>query len=122
MDGKLHAVDFETGKPIWQFATKGEKAYDDWDAFLSSPVIDDNVIYFGSSDKNMYAVDVATGLLKWQYTTGEMIHSSPALDETTIYFGNCEGKVYALDRNTGTLKWSYKTKGYSDMPKGEIIA
>src|SRR5207249_1284047 len=37
------------------------------DIFLSSPVVANGVVYFGSGDGNLYALDSATGDLLWDF-------------------------------------------------------
>ncbi len=46
---------------LWSYAT--EKPVP------SSPAISGGVVYVGSEDGNVYALDAATGNLKWKYTT-----------------------------------------------------
>ena len=36
---------------------------DIYDSYLSSPVVVDGVVYFGSGDSHVYAVDAATGFI-----------------------------------------------------------
>ena len=67
-----------------------------------------NVIYFGSNDTNIYALN-PDGTLKWYYSTGDAVRSSPAVDEEgTVYIGSDDDRLYALNPD-GTLKWSYLT-------------
>jgi eukaryotic-like serine/threonine-protein kinase len=49
-------------KVKWQFHTGG--------MVISSPAVVKGVAYFGSTDRNLYAVDVASGALKWKFTGG----------------------------------------------------
>jgi len=44
-----------------QFHTRGQ--------VISSPVVADGQLYFGSYDGNFYAVDAATGQLRWKFKT-----------------------------------------------------
>jgi outer membrane protein assembly factor BamB len=37
------------------------------------------MVYFGSGDGNLYALDSATGELRWKFKTGDVVHASPAL-------------------------------------------
>ena len=80
--------------------------------FNSAPSIDSNgVIYVGSVDGNLYAVN-ANGVEKWAYSTGQEIESSPAIgNDGTIYVGSDNGLIYALNPNDGTPKWIYTTGG-----------
>jgi outer membrane protein assembly factor BamB len=49
----------------WKFKTKGK--------FFSSPTLSDGVVYFGSSDNHLYAVDIKTGEEKWKFKTGSIV-------------------------------------------------
>jgi len=62
----------------------------------SSPAVSDGVVYIGSVDKKVYALDAATGALKWNYTTGGYIGSSPAVCSGVVYIGSDDMKVYAF--------------------------
>ena len=63
----------------WKFKT-GSSVY-------SSPAVIDGVVYFGSYDKHLYAVDIKTGEEKWKFKTGDSIYLSiPAISEAVLYF------------------------------------
>jgi outer membrane protein assembly factor BamB len=83
---------------------EGQKAY----AF-NNPVVKDDTIYFGSTDGNFSALDIATGYMRWVYKTQGSINSVPFADEKKVYFGSNDGTAYALWRKDGTLAWSYYT-------------
>ncbi|MEU3491240.1 protein kinase domain-containing protein, partial [Streptomyces massasporeus] len=48
----------------------------DW--VYSSPAVVDGIVYIGSADKKVYALDAATGTPRWTHTTGAGVYSSPA--------------------------------------------
>jgi outer membrane protein assembly factor BamB len=124
-DGNLYALDAKTGTEQWKFKTAGEHRFtarhlhgsepaaemmaDPFDFYLSSPVVASGVVYFGSGDGNIYAVDAASGTLKWKFQTGDVVHASPALSDGTLYVGSWDSFFYALDAATGQEKWRYKT-------------
>jgi outer membrane protein assembly factor BamB len=78
---------------------------------MSSPAVPGGVVYVGSIDWHVYALDAATGSLRRTYTAGDSINSSPAVAGGTVYVGCNDGKVYALDAATGSLRWTYTTPG-----------
>jgi glucose dehydrogenase len=89
----------------WRFSTGlGPSAY-------SSPAVAAGVVYVGSSDNKVYALDAATGAKKWEFLTGNDVSSSPAVANGVVYVGSNDNKVYALDAATGALKWSFLTGG-----------
>lgn len=130
-DSILYALDEKTGDVRWKFKTAGERRFsakhlhgaepaaelmaDPFDFYLSSPIVAQGVVYFGSGDGNIYAVAASTGELKWKFQTGDVVHASPALADGTLYIGSWDSFFYALDAATGAEKWRYKTGEDHDM-------
>lgn len=55
-----------------------------------------------------YALDAATGALKWQFSEGAPIVPAPLVGKNgLVYFGANNYKFYALDANTGAKKWEF---------------
>ncbi len=125
VDGLVHAVDANSGAKRWTFATKGERRFtapgihgalprtermpDPFDVFLSSPTVVDGVVYVGSGDQHVYALDLATGALRWSFATGDVVHASPAVADGVVYIGSWDRNLYALDAATGRERWRYTT-------------
>jgi outer membrane protein assembly factor BamB len=124
-DSNFYAVDTTSGKLKWKFKTGGERRFagthlhgaepasetmpDPFDFFLSSPVLWNSAVYFGSGDTYIYALDAATGNLNWKFKTGDVVHASPAISEGTLFVGSWDSYFYALDAATGKEKWRFKT-------------
>ena len=62
----------------------------------SSPAVAGSTVYIGSDDHKVYALDAATGHVRWTYTTGSQVHSSPAVAGGAIYIGSEDYTVYDL--------------------------
>jgi outer membrane protein assembly factor BamB len=77
--------------------------------FESSPAVVNGVVYFGSDDGNVYALDASTGAKLWSYATGNVVVSSPAVANGVVYVGSANGNVYALNAGTGAKLWSFTT-------------
>ena len=58
----------------------------------SSPAVANGVVYVGSYDRHVYALNAGTGALLWKYQTGG---SSPAVANGVVYVGWEDG-VYAF--------------------------
>ncbi|AOZ91794.1 PQQ-binding-like beta-propeller repeat protein [Paenibacillus crassostreae] len=86
----------------WKFKTEGP--------VRSSPVILDGILYIGSDDQSVYAIEEESGTQKWSYKTRGAIKSSPAIAEETVYVYSDDGTIYALHLADGTMKWSYDTE------------
>ena len=64
---------------------------------FSSPGISDDIVYFGSDDGYLYAVDIQTGEEKWKFQASEFqVWSSPAIADGVVYIGTSEGHLYAV--------------------------
>lgn len=76
----------------------------------STPVLDEDKLYFGSDNGYFWALNQNDGSVAWKFKVGKIpfrrgIFSSPALYENLVFFGSYDGNVYALDKNSGQLKW-----------------
>jgi outer membrane protein assembly factor BamB len=70
------------------------------------PLVAKGLVYFGSWDDRVYAVDARTGRLRWSFTTGGRVKGGVALARGTVYVGSYDGRLYALDARSGRLRWS----------------
>jgi eukaryotic-like serine/threonine-protein kinase len=130
-DSNFYALDAAAGHLKWKFQTAGEKRFagkhlhhlqpaaetmpDPWDFYLSSPSVWNGVVYFGSGDGNIYALDANSGALKWKFQTGDVVHSSPAIADGTLFIGSWDRYLYALDAASGKEKWRFKTGDDPDL-------
>jgi len=124
-DGWFYAIDALTGKLKWRFKNAGERRFeathihgslpvaetmpDPFDCYLSSPAVWNGNVYFGSGDGNIYALDAATGNVKWRFHTGDVVHASPAISGGTLFIGSWDSYFYAIDAASGKEKWRFKT-------------
>ena len=104
-----------------RFSTKGG-----W----SGPVVVDNVVYLGTQEGRVLAVDLQGGIDKWSFPDlsrdeeplGRVLYGAPAVDvdeglgdeaegeavsakEKRVYFGTYDGLVYSLNAETGGEAW-----------------
>ena len=91
------------GNIQWTFSTGG--------VIQSSPAVAGGMVYFGSRDGKIYAVNAATGAEQWEYQTGSWVDSSPAVVNNVVYVGSNDGNLYALDASNGQKLWVFKTSG-----------
>lgn len=101
-------VAFDAGRPtgqvLWRFHPGG--------TIYSQPAFDAAFgrIYFGATDKRLYALD-DRGLFLWAYLTGDSIATRPLVVDETVFFGSEDRTIYALDAATGVLRWQVATNG-----------
>lgn len=84
---------------LWSFPVEG--------TVYSPPAFDAAAgrIYFGASDKRLYALD-ARGMFLWSFLARDNIAARPLLADGRVIFGDEDRHVYAVDAETGTLDWS----------------
>ena len=103
------------------YSTAGNLGEEKWwymddDHIEGSPVVDnDGVIYFGSWDGHIYAIN-PNGTFKWKCYLGGGggVDSSPTIDENgVLYVGTVlrtgGNYLFALYTNNGTKRWKFKT-------------
>jgi len=88
---------------VWKFKTDGQ--------IKSSPAIYDGLVFIGSSDANIYAINLENGRQVWAYQTGDAVEASPCVVEGSVFVGSSDNFLYALDARTGKLRWKYETSG-----------
>jgi outer membrane protein assembly factor BamB len=113
-DKMFYALDLE-GNLLWQEPFKASN----W--FWNTAIYHANVIYVGSMDGNLYAIDALTGKSVWSspFTTGGPIVSSPTIVESGIAVGSDDGNVYLVDSSTGREIRSFTTK---DKVRADLTA
>lgn len=107
-DKVVHALDRATGKLKWTFRTQGRVD--------SSPVVvmvetkpagsahspsvhpstAETRVYFGSGDGHLYALDLPTGKVLWDFESGSAFSASPAIARDRLIIGDEDGTVYCF--------------------------
>jgi len=122
-DGYLYAID--TSTPLaptvsWRVAAS--------DSVWGTPVISDDVVYFGDLDGVLHAVSLGgesrdAGAELWSFHAGGAIVSQPLIADGKIYFGDFSDTFYALDLASrraagpgtsplGPGEWSFDSDGW----------
>ncbi len=108
-DGKLYSYDAESGEPIWKPFEAGDKIW-------STPAIGNvdgiPVIYFGSHDGYVYAVNAADGKERWRFQTGGVVAGTPLLMDGMVIVGSFDKKLYALDAREPAVRWEYEGENW----------
>lgn len=102
---RFYSINRKTGSVNWN-ASFGGGGY-------SQPTILDGTLYISSSNETLYAVDAASGLVKWSFsepssdTTNRNNFTNPTVVNGVVYAGSANQYVYAIDAATGSLKWRF---------------
>lgn len=72
-------------------------------------VVDKGILYTGTFDGSLLALDQSSGKKLWSYHAGGRIFSTPAVSGNRIVFTSTEGYVYCVSKQ-GKLLWKYASK------------
>ena len=111
-EGRVLALDAETGAIRWQAATTGPMD--------ASPVVAGDFVYVGLRDYRIIALDRATGQLRWEFSTGNPVFASAVVSDGVLYQGSGDGKLYALDAATGALLWKFDGGSWIAAPPSVV--
>lgn len=126
-DRSFYAIDAIKGRKLWSYETL-PWTYTVGPARPSSPLVAEvagkQVVYvaFSNTDHKpgrtvqrgeLFALDAATGQLRWRHFLTTNPISAPALvqfqDSQVLLLGSCDGNIYAVDAESGKDIWSFVT-------------
>ncbi|GAB3742434.1 hypothetical protein GCM10028816_52020 [Spirosoma lituiforme] len=98
----MYAYNAETGQEKW---------VKDIFPVYSSPIVQDGLIYVGSSGGSLLIMDEDSGtVIKDIFLENTVIASSPVYSEGIVYIG-CNNKLYAIDVPSGIKRWVFSAIG-----------
>lgn len=87
------------GTERWSFRTGG--------CVRSAPAVVDGVVYVGSDNGTLYAVDATTGQERWFRTLNRgAVRSAPTVDGDLVY-ATTLANLHAVDIRTGQVRWEH---------------
>jgi len=98
-------------REAWTFRLTGTAAagVSKTGAFAAAPVVVNGVVYIQDLDCNVYAVSLATGKVKWQYTVNQAEKTGPGPNGVAVangvVYGDTPYTVFALNAATGKSIW-----------------
>lgn len=96
-DGKVHALDVESGDRRWTTETELELS--------AGPAVGQGLVVVGSSDGMVAAMDVADGALRWQVQLSGEVLAAPAVSAAAVIVRSVDGRVHGLALDTGRELW-----------------
>lgn len=96
-DDHLYSLDPKTGLLKWR-ADGGS---------FSGPTVDNDVMYYPTSQGEVLSLDLKTGQVRWRHKVAEGIPTEVSLNQEFIFFGESAGALKVLDKKTGQLVTSF---------------
>jgi len=119
-DGVVYSLGLEDGLVQWSHETEGASLLSedfgfDRKSIIASPAVVEGVVYVGSRDGQMYALDQATGERLWRVSHEvSWAMSSPAVSGDALFSGTSDGVfVHRVDVATGEEVWRFVGAGYT---------
>lgn len=117
-DGKVYALDAATGDKLWEFDT-GDKIWAT-PAYYGNTIyngslnqtIKNDMLFIGSFDNKLYALNPADGSKKWEFAAEGAIIATPLMFDSTVYIGSLDRNLYALRAADGSVKWKFTAKNW----------
>lgn len=137
-NGTMYALNAETGEQLWSYTVDQIgpcSVYLSLGCLLaSSAAVENGIVYFGSGNGFVYALDAATGALQWKTQIGDpnlgyAVYASPAVYKGRVYVGVASaydtpcvpGRLDALDATTGAPIWKFDTVDQATCPTGTCV-
>jgi eukaryotic-like serine/threonine-protein kinase len=97
------------------------------DLARGSPTIDGGMVFVGSRDAFVYAVDAVTGRLVWKSRTTGGVNATPAVAVGRVFVvsegeTSAEVRLASLDVSTGRSRWSYQQPRVALAPSAATVA
>ncbi len=124
-DGRLLALDRQTGGLVWSFAThraqvESDQAADDptntdHHGIHGTAALADGRVFIGDYSGWLYALDAFDGSLLWEVDLGGSIGASPVLWQGHIFmaveFPDPDGQLFIVEQRTGAVVWQSERLG-----------
>lgn len=98
-EGRIAAVDAETGNRIWQKKTDLP--------FSGGPGLDGSLLVMGTIDGQVQAFNAESGTELWQTRVSSEVLAAPAIGDGIVVVRCIDGRVFGLDASNGNRLWIY---------------
>jgi len=97
-DGSLYALSRTDGQIQWKLDEGGATAV----------TIDQDRLYFGSTNQVVYCLNKDSGQVYWKYQMHDGVPTQPVLANSIVFVGSSDSDLLALDSRSGELVGSFR--------------
>ncbi|MFW6056768.1 MAG: PQQ-binding-like beta-propeller repeat protein [Chloroflexota bacterium] len=113
-DGQIFTLSADSGE-------LGQWHYSADVGFVSSPLVRNGIVFAGSFDRTLYAIEVGSSAPLWTYQADNWFWATPIVSGDVLYAPNMDGKLYAFNMYTGDLVWSEPFDAGSAIAASPVI-
>jgi len=106
MQGVVIAFDWKQNKELWRYEDD-ERSQE----YRTSPAVNDRLVIVTSQNKQVDALDVATGKRVWRHTLRRRADASPVIAGEDCWVASTDGRLSRLSMVDGSEKWQYEVSG-----------
>jgi outer membrane protein assembly factor BamB len=107
MDGAVLAFDFLQHKELWRHED-AERPQE----YRNSAAVCDTLVIVSSQYKQVDAISIETGKLRWRHTLRRRADASPVIAGGDVWIAATDGRLVRLSLEDGAEeKWSYEVRG-----------
>jgi outer membrane protein assembly factor BamB len=103
-ENEVLAVELDSERVLWRYSNP-ERHF----AFYSSPAVTEELVLVGGRDKQLHAIDRASGQARWTYAAGARIDASPVVVGDRVFAATEDGVLVALGLAAGEETWRFET-------------
>lgn len=102
------AVDLEDGSQNWRYSPTEEEAT----TFYAQPAVgEDGIIYVGSYDGDVVALDAENGTVRWkEVVTAGRVVGGPVIAGDLLLVPSSDRQLYAVDKTNGQEVWTFASE------------
>lgn len=118
VDGCVYGLSLQDGSPLGSYCAQRKNVMGERPDVLSSPLVTNGRLVFGSDNHDIYGWDLAGKRSLWRFETQGILHdNSAAACGGLLLFPSRDGKLYALGPDDGALRWSFNAgKPFNTVP------
>jgi len=104
-DGRVYALDLDTGVRCWEFAPENGARV------RSGPAVAEGVVVAAAANGFVYGLDESSGEERWRFRAGLSVTSSVGISGKQAFVAAYDGRVCAVSLARGELSWDFVIPG-----------
>lgn len=122
-DGKMDAVDINTGRLVWQRSIAYASGSSDVERLVdivADPIIENNVVYLASYQGYIGALSLSDGQFIWRKPGS--VYKNMLLSANTLYVSDSHDVLWSINKQNGKVNWKQKLLKARGLTEPTLIA